>query len=116
MLFRVNSKVINRGEVREVFFIAESDHETMADIHNALVADGSLHVTRFETRGPTQAEIEQMGVGRRARFVTDDYEMIIHRDGFTTISEMMEDLIDRDGEAIFLMSRDAPTRNVGGGR
>lgn len=113
MIFRVNARVLNRGEVREVFFVAESDHETMADLHDAIVRDGSVLITRFDTRGPNDREVSMMGPGRRARFVTDEYEMILSRDGFTTISEPMEDLIDVDGEPLFLMVDDAPYRTAG---
>lgn len=110
MLFRVNSRVLNRGEWKEVFFIGESDHDTMADLHEALVRDGSIHITRFDTRGPNEREISMMGVGRRARFVTDEYEVILHKDGFTQISDPMEDVIGADGEPIFLLTEDAPYR------
>lgn len=112
MLFRVNTRVLNKGEWREVFYLAESDHDTMADLHDALVRDGVVHITRIDTRGPNEREVAMMGVARRARFVTDEYEVILHRDGFTQISEPMEDLIGSDGEPIFLMSVDAPHRGV----
>lgn len=110
MLFRVNTRVLNRGEWKEVFFLAESDHENMAELHHAIVHDGSIHITRFDTRGPTEQELSLMGVARRARFVTDQYEVILHKDGFTQISEPMEDVIDADGTPIFLLTADAPTR------
>ncbi len=107
MIFRVNARVLNKGEWKEVFFIGESGHETMADLHEALVRDGSIHITRFDTRGPNEQELRLLGQGRRARFVTDEYEVILHRDGFTQISEPMEDVIDTDGQPIFLLDGDA---------
>lgn len=106
MIFRVNARVLNRGEWKEVFFIGETDHDTLADLHHDLVRDGSIHLTRYDTRGPDNREAAMLG-GRRARFVTDEYEAILHRDGFTQISEPMEDVIDADGEPIFLLNGDA---------
>jgi transcription termination factor Rho len=107
MMFRVNSRVLNKGEVKEVFFIGESHHETMSELHRDLVRDGSVCITRFDTRGPNEREIAMMSAGRRARFVIDEYEVILHKDGFTQISEPMEDVIGQDGEPIFLLNGDA---------
>ena len=106
MIFRVNARVLNRGEWKEVFFVGETDHETIADLHHDLVRDGSIHMTRYDTRGPNEREVAQIG-SRRARFVTDAYEVILHRDGFTQISEPMEDVIDADGQPLFLLNGDA---------
>lgn len=103
MIFRVNARVLNRGEWKEVFFVGETDHETLADLHHDIVRDGCIHMTRYDTRGPNEFEVKQIRKDRRLRFVTDAYEVILHKDGFTSISEPMEDIIDTDGEPIFLI-------------
>ena len=115
MIFRINAIVLNRGEKKEVFFLAESDHEDMADLHRSIINDGCILITRYETRGPNEREREMLGK-RRARFVTDCYEAIIHRDAFHSITEPNEDLIDTDGEPLLLVHQDAPELAMGGGR
>lgn len=108
MIFRVNARVVNRGEVKEVFFIAETDHQTMADLFDDFARQGMLHITRYDTRGPNEAELRKVG-SRRIRFVVDQYEAIIAKDGFTLISEPLEDVIGQDGQALFLIDDgDAP--------
>ncbi len=116
MIFRVNARVLNKGEWKEVFFIAESDHETMAELHHDFVRDGMIHINRMDTRGPNEHEIALMSLAggtRRARFVTDEYEAILAKDGFTLITEPMEDVIGEDGLPVFLLGGDGadfPTR------
>lgn len=105
MIFRVNVRVINKGEVKEVFFIGETDHETMADLARDFVRDGMIYLKRYDTRGPNEQEVRLLGQ-RRVRFVTDEYEAILSKDGFTLISEPVEDVIGQDGEPIFLISED----------
>lgn len=105
MIFRVNVRVINKGEVKEVFFIGETDHETMADLARDFVRDGMIHLKRYDTRGPNEQEVRLLGQ-RRVRFVTDEYDAILAKDGFTLISEPVEDVIGQDGRPIFLISDD----------
>ena len=68
---------------------------------------GMIHVTRYDTRGPNEQEVRLIGQ-RRVRFVTDQYEAILAKDGFTIITEPMEDVIGEDGRPIFLLNEDAP--------
>lgn len=105
MIFRVNVRVVNKGEVKEVFFIAESDHEKMGELADDFVRSGMVHITRYDTRGPNEQEVRLIG-SRRVRFVTDEYEAILAKDGFTIITEPMEDVIGQDGRPIFLLSED----------
>lgn len=105
MIFRVNVRVVNKGEVKEVFFIAESDHETMGELRDDFVQSGMVHITRYDTRGPNEQEAKLLGQ-RRVRFVTDEYEAILAKDGFTIITEPMEDVIGQDGQPIFLLHGD----------
>jgi hypothetical protein len=108
MIFRVNVRVVNKGEMKEVFFIGETAHETMAELADDFVRDGMVHITRYDTRGPNEQEVRLIGP-RRVRFVTDEYEAILAKDGFTIITEPMEDVIGQDGRPIFLLSEgDAP--------
>lgn len=107
MIFRVNVRVVNRGELKEVFFIGETDHETLADLSEDFVRKGMIHLTRYDTRGPNEQEVRLIG-GRRVRFVTDQYEAILAKDGFTIITEPMEDVIGEDGRPIFLLNEEAP--------
>lgn len=113
MIFRVNVRVVNKGEFREVFFIAESTHENMAELTDDFVRSGMIHVTRYDTRGPNEQEVRLIGQ-RRVRFVTDQYEAILAKDGFTIITEPMEDVIGEDGRPIFLLNEDAPLPRLEG--
>lgn len=112
MIVRVNTRVLNKGEWKEVFFLAETPHETMGQLCDDFVRDGMVHITRMDTRGPNEQEVRLIG-GRRVRFVTDVYEAILAKDGFTLITEPMEDVIGEDGLPVFLLDGDegnAPSR------
>ena len=111
MFFRVNARVLNRGELKEVFYLAESDHETLGDLHDDMLEHGSVLITRFDTRGPTLQEQQELR-GRRARYVVSDCDVILGKEGFTTISEMTEDLIDHDGEVLFSVEAEAARREA----
>lgn len=104
MYFRVNLRVHNNGVPKEVFFVAETDHHDLTEVFDDLRRDGMISVTRLETRaehGP-----------RRARRVMDSYQMVLTKDGLTSLQEMSEDLIDTDGSVLFSMVDDAPHRAV----
>lgn len=105
MIFRVNARVMNKGEMKEVFFIAETEHASMEALFEDFRRDGMLRLTRYDTRGPGEREARLTG-GRRIRFVTDEYEAIISRDGFTSISDPIEDVIWEDGTPLYLLDED----------
>lgn len=104
MYFRVNMRVHNNGVPKEVFFVAETDHDDLTAVFEDLRRDGMINVTRLETRS-------EQGQ-RRARRVCDGYQMVLTREGLTSLQEMSEDLIDRDGTVLFSLRDDAPHRSV----
>lgn len=107
MYFRVNLRVHNNGVPKEVFFVAQTDHDDLAAVFDDLRRDGMIHVIRLETRQDPAAE-------PRARRVLDAYEMVLTRDGLTSLQEMSEGLIGADGSVLFSMAYDAPHRPTGG--
>ena len=58
-----------------------------------LVKNGVLYGVRIETK--------PSGEGRR---VVDEYETILHRDAIASISELQFDLVDRNGDALYMVS------------
>lgn len=93
MFVRVNARVYNAGEAREVWYVFETPHASMADFHEAMIRDGQVFGTRYET--------ERMPGTRAGRQAYDSYELILHRDGFTSIAKMRDDLFDLSGDPIF---------------
>lgn len=93
MFVRINARVFVGSTVKDVWFTFETHHETMDEIQQALVRDGSLCGTRYET--------EKRGKG--VRFVVDAFDCIIPERTVSSISEMRDDLYDQDGSALFLM-------------
>ena len=93
MFVRVNAKIVNGGQTREVWFVFETDHESMKDLHAAMVKDGSICGTRYETRPEG---------GRRV--VKDAFEAIVMADTITSIMDLAEDLYDDDGAALWLLT------------
>ena len=113
MMFRVNQLVYNRGEMKEVFFIAETKHGSLEELSEELARAGMIHFIRYDTRGPNAREAAVLGA-RRVRFVVDEYEAIMAKSGFTIITEPMEDVIGADGKPIFLLNEDAPPPRLEG--
>lgn len=93
MFVRINARVMNSGQTREVWFILETEHATMKELHGALVRDGSLCGTRYETRHD----------GERRRVVKDAFEAIVMGDTITSVMDLADDLYDEDGAAIWLL-------------
>lgn len=103
MFFRVNARVINRGEMKEVFFIAgNSEYNTLADVYDDLIEFGMIHVVRYDTRTvPGQPAVRQ---------IVSEYETIINaKDGFTTISEMIDTLVGPRGEVLYQLPEERNT-------
>lgn len=94
MLTRINMKIENSGQRKEVWFLFRTDHPDMAALHAALVKDGSLCGERLETR--------RLDAGD-GRMITDAYEVIIMRENITSVSEPMENVYAEDGEAIWTL-------------
>lgn len=93
MFVRVNSRVINGGQVREVWFVFETNHETMEEMHAELVSNRSLFGLRIETdKHPTVPD---------ARVLKNEYEVILGMDAITSIQEMAGDLYDADGAVLY---------------
>ncbi len=97
MFVRINARIINSGQTREVWFILETDHQTMKELHGSLVRDGSLCGTRYETRAD----------GDRRRIVKDAFEAIVMADTITSVMELADDLYDEDGSALWLLDAGA---------
>lgn len=100
MFVRINQRVLNGGQQREVFFIFETDHENMAAIHAAMVKDGCLNGIRFETRN----------AGHQKRVVVDEFETIVFREGLVSIMEMQDDLFDDDGTPLWTFEADGQAK------
>lgn len=97
MFVRINARVLNSGQVREVWFIFETEHETMAELHEALVRDKSLCGTRYET--------QPQGQGRRV--VKDAFEGVITMEGLVSIMEMQDELFEEDGTPLWTFENGA---------
>lgn len=96
MFVRINARVLNSGQVREVWYVLETEHRTMREVHDALVRDGQLYGTRYETTRTND--------GRRV--VKDAFEAIITREGLVSIMAMQEELVDTDGSVIWTFGDD----------
>lgn len=97
MFVRINARVLNSGQVREVWFVFETDHEDMRGVHEALTRDGSLCGTRYET--------QPSGQGRRV--VKDAFEAIITKEGLVSIMEMQDELFEADGTPLWTFENGA---------
>lgn len=91
MFVRINQRVMNSGQAREVWFIFETAHEDMAQVHADLVRDGSLCGIRYDTASA--------GHGRRV--VRDSHDAIITKEGLVSIMAMQDELFDDDGTPLF---------------
>jgi hypothetical protein len=94
MFVRINARVMNGGQAREVWFTFETDHTSMEELHAALVRDRSIVGTRYET--------EKGGPGRRV--VRDAFSAIITMEGLVSVMEMQDDLYEEDGTAIWTLA------------
>lgn len=87
MLCQVTVKVFNRGEPREVWFVLETEHETLADVFAQLREAGAIYGNRLETR--------PIGGGRRE--VIDRAEAIVGAQSIVQISEVQTEIVNRSG-------------------
>lgn len=94
--FHVIQEVRNRGEMKEIFFVLETDHATLDDLHEELLDNGSIIGTRHTTRG----------TGLRRLRITESYDIILNEDSFKTISEMINELEDKDGSKLWTFAND----------
>ncbi len=92
MFCKVNMRIMNSGQHREVWFIFWSEFETMREIHEAMVRESSLFGIRYETK-----KVSETGW----REVVDEYETIIGEGSIVSIIEMQEGLIDKDGRPLW---------------
>lgn len=91
MFCRVNMKIQNSGQTREVWFVFETAHQRMSELHEELTRAGSLCGTRYETARS----------GDHRRVVRDAFECIIMRENIVSIMDMQDDLYDDDGTALW---------------
>lgn len=96
MFVRINQRVVNAGQPKEVWFVFEAPHETIAEIHDALVRDGRLLGTRVDTKP----------AGSHRRVAIDEQDVSLLADTITSVSEMIDDLYDEDGTALWVMPED----------
>lgn len=75
LLSQVTITVENGGQRRQVWFFFESDHEDLADLHDALVADGSVFGQRLESEPD----------GRGGRRITSRFDFVLSGDVVATI-------------------------------
>lgn len=96
MFVRINQRVINGGQLKEVWFVFETAHKTIEEIHNAVVRDGRLLGTRIDTNS----------AGAHRRVMTDEQDVSLLGETITSISEMVDDLYDEAGDALWIMPAD----------
>ena len=90
MLSRVNMRVQNAGQTKEVWFVFESDHQSLKAMHDEAVQTGRLFGTRLETRpGPGDA-----------RTITSEQETSILADAIVSIAPLTQDLYDSNGYVV----------------
>lgn len=100
MFVRINARVLNSGQTREVWYILETEHRTMRELHDALVRDGQLIGIRYETRSD----------GPQRRVVKDAFETIITREGLVSIMAMQDELFEEDGTILWQFGDDDPVQ------
>ena len=93
MFMRVNARVYYAGQPRDVWFVFETGNENMEAFNAAMIEDGQVLGVRYET--------ERMPENRAGRMAFDHYSMILGQEGFSSISELREDLFDKNGDPIF---------------
>ena len=96
MFVRINQRVINGGQLKEVWFVFETAHRTMEEIHDALVRDGRLLGTRVDTKAD----------GPHRRVAIDEQDVSLLAETITSVSEMVDDLYDEDGSSLWIMPAD----------
>lgn len=91
MFVRVNQRVINGGNTVDAMIFLETEFETMEQLHEALVQDGSIIGTRYWTRsGARQGEYI---VTTKGEFILCDFVV--------SIMEMAGTLYDERGRTIW---------------
>ncbi len=100
MYFRVNIRVHQGGNPRDVTFIMETDHETLDDVFDDLVRDGLVMGHRFEARRDPARQ--------RTWRVIGGYDMALGKEALCSLQAMNEDLIDADGTVLFSVADDLP--------
>lgn len=105
MFFRVNMRVQNRGEEKEIFFVMETDHDDLSGVNEALLRDGQVYGTRLDVRS----------CGPRARRIESETEFILMKGpGLMSVSELTDDLYDADGEPVYVYGPAHGGQGVGG--
>lgn len=95
MFCQVTMKVTSHGKPKEIWFVLESTHGSLAALYRDLADKGMLYGSRLETQPD--------GSGRRK--VVDEYDTIVMRDSIVAISDMQNELVDTDGSVLWTFDR-----------
>ncbi len=88
---QVTIAVTNKGERRDAWFVLETDHRSLKEQIDQMLADGGLKGTRHDTRV----------VGADGdRQIIDSYTTFIDRQIIVSISELRHRVIDREGRQV----------------
>lgn len=83
MISQVTIKISQNGQARDIWFLFESDHDSLFDFNEDLANDGTVYGMRIES--------ENAGQGRRRE--TSRYECIIHRDTIVSVIPAQYELV-----------------------
>lgn len=90
MFCQVTIRVHNQGEERDVWFVAETSHQSLADLLRELRDEGDICLTRYNTRS----------AGPGVRVVVSSEETIQTRHSIVSISAPQYDVIGHDGYSL----------------
>jgi hypothetical protein len=96
MFSRINQRIIYNGNTKDVWFVLESNHKSLEDIHKTIVRDDRLFGVRIDTQQ----------VSRNKRKVIDEQEVSLLGSTIVSVYEMVDDLVDEDGVELWTMPED----------
>lgn len=91
MFIRVNQRIVNRGEPKEVWFVMEVEAHSMAEVGKALNESRFLCGWRYDT----QAD------GPNRRKVVGCMETCIAVDTISSVQDLLDDVVEDDGTVLW---------------
>ncbi len=90
MFCQVTIRVHNQGDPRDVWFVAETQHDSLSDLLDELRDEGDVHLIRYNTRAS----------GSGVRVVISSEETIQTRQSIVSVSAPQYDVIGQDGRVL----------------
>jgi hypothetical protein len=90
MISQVTIKITKNGEIKDVWFLFETEHEDLFEFNEDLATDGTVYGHRIDT--------EYAGPGKRRE--TGRYECIISRETIVTVIPSQSELLPPEAEAV----------------